>query len=321
MKGKVLLALLLLWPVSAGANSLAQVAADIQRIEGRLIALEARVDQLKEHGVQLEAEYAQSQEKMAKTLSAMVRLQSVPKEAVLVRPGGPLQAARTTMVLKTVLPAIERDSQHLRRLWHDLSQNRDQLTLQTSQARDAKNALIAAHDELHKSMRVRTGVQDEAVNALAAKAEDLRDLLIQLQDEQMGGVQFIPQEHVQMREGNGVLPVSGVVKTRYGGNENGVRIGTLDGALVVAPMDGIVKYAGPFKGYGHIVIIAHKGGYHSLLSGLSRVDVDVGQNLGMGEPVGLVSAAKDGQNQASLYFELRLNGQAVNPARKIPDLG
>ena len=84
---------------------------------------------------------------------------------------------------------------------------------------------------------------------------------------------------------------------------------TRPGAQVIAPFDGVVLFAGPFKGYGNLLIIEHGDGYHSLLSGLERLDVGVGQNVLTGEPVGIMST----EGPQKLYIEFRKEGQPVNP--------
>ena len=53
-------------------------------------------------------------------------------------------------------------------------------------------------------------------------------------------------------------------------------------------------------------------GYHSLLAGLGRVDVDIGQGLLAGEPVGVTSSA-DGAQRPDLYVEIRHNGDPIDP--------
>jgi septal ring factor EnvC (AmiA/AmiB activator) len=81
------------------------------------------------------------------------------------------------------------------------------------------------------------------------------------------------------------------------------------GAAVSAPAAGQVAFAGTFRGYGDIVIIEHGGGQHSLLIGLARLDVVVGQAVLAGEPVGLL-----GDDPApTLYLELRRAGDAIDP--------
>jgi septal ring factor EnvC (AmiA/AmiB activator) len=68
-----------------------------------------------------------------------------------------------------------------------------------------------------------------------------------------------------------------------------------------------------------MVIIEHKGGYHSLVAGLEKIDTVVGQSVMAGEPLGLLHYPK-AQEKPVLYYELRYNGKAVNPARKISGL-
>jgi septal ring factor EnvC (AmiA/AmiB activator) len=114
-----------------------------------------------------------------------------------------------------------------------------------------------------------------------------------------------------------VFPVSGTLVRRwgtpdeYGQPSRGIALEARPGALVVAPFDGQVLFAGPFRGYGQILIIAHGDGYHSLLAGLDRLDSSVGQWLVAGEPVGTMA---DGADNPRLYLELRHNDQPINPA-------
>ncbi len=113
------------------------------------------------------------------------------------------------------------------------------------------------------------------------------------------------------------FPVSGTLVRRYGapdefGNASrGITFETRPGAVVTAPYDGQVLFAGPFRGYGRILIIGHGDGYHSLLAGLDRLDSSVGQWLVAGEPVGAMSGDVD---KPRLYLELRHDNQPINPS-------
>ncbi|MEQ9447676.1 MAG: peptidoglycan DD-metalloendopeptidase family protein, partial [Rhodospirillaceae bacterium] len=89
----------------------------------------------------------------------------------------------------------------------------------------------------------------------------------------------------------------------------GITIKGRAGAPVIAPFDGIIAFAGPFRGYGRLLIIEHSEGYHTLLAGLARIDGAVGQMVLAGEPVGLMETA----GAANLYVELRRDGQPINP--------
>jgi len=69
-------------------------------------------------------------------------------------------------------------------------------------------------------------------------------------------------------------------------------------------------FAGPFRGYGQILIIEHGAAYHTLLAGLRRLDVKLGQWLLAGEPVGVMGTSESGPR---LYVELRQAGRPINP--------
>jgi murein hydrolase activator len=113
-----------------------------------------------------------------------------------------------------------------------------------------------------------------------------------------------------------VMPVAGRLKRRYGESDEfgavskGLVVLAPAGGRVVAPFDGRIEFAGPFRGYGQILIIEHGDGYHSLLAGLERIDGAVGQWLVSGEPVGIMP---NGDREAALYFELRRHSQPINP--------
>jgi septal ring factor EnvC (AmiA/AmiB activator) len=104
-------------------------------------------------------------------------------------------------------------------------------------------------------------------------------------------------------------------RNRLGQTERGITYATRPGAQIVAPHDGLVAYAGPFEGYGQILIIEHDGGYHTLLAGLERLDTSVGQWVLAGEPIGAMGETS--LDSAGLYLELRRGGQPINPQRWI----
>jgi murein hydrolase activator len=108
-------------------------------------------------------------------------------------------------------------------------------------------------------------------------------------------------------------------KTQYGSNSKGLVIQTREGAQVVSPTDGWIVYAGEFRSYGQLLIINPGGGYHILLAGLSQIDVQLGQFVLAGEPVGVMStSAKSSQTKAQdsaqvLYIEFRKDQRPIDP--------
>ncbi len=103
--------------------------------------------------------------------------------------------------------------------------------------------------------------------------------------------------------------------TQAGRSSRGIVLAARGGAQVVAPADGRVAFAGPYRGFGRIVIIEHNGGWTSLVTGLARLDVEVGEKLVAGSSLGVVEPA-DGM----VRLELRQGGQPVNPLRYMANL-
>lgn len=121
------------------------------------------------------------------------------------------------------------------------------------------------------------------------------------------------------------FPVTGALSGRYGEaagsaedpglRAKGITITTRGGAQVVAPFDGVIAFAGPFRGYGQLLIIEHSEGYHTLLAGMGRIDAVVGSRVLAGEPVGTMES----EGAPSLYVELRRDGQPINPLPWLAD--
>ena len=96
---------------------------------------------------------------------------------------------------------------------------------------------------------------------------------------------------------------------------------TRKGAQVTAPYDSEVVFTGPFLNYGQMIILRHSDDFHTLLAGLTKIDVRVGQFLLEGEPIGAMGEGDDdNKNDRTLYIELRKDNQPVNPAAWINGL-
>ncbi|PBC20021.1 MULTISPECIES: murein hydrolase activator EnvC [unclassified Mesorhizobium] len=128
-------------------------------------------------------------------------------------------------------------------------------------------------------------------------------------------------------QGQIALPVTGRIKRRFGADDGngavmlGDMLATQSGAIVTAPADGNVLYAGPFRSYGQLLILNAGDGYHVVLAGMSRISVVTGQSVLAGEPVGAMgearvastSVSKNGNATPELYVEFRKDGKPVDP--------
>ena len=93
-----------------------------------------------------------------------------------------------------------------------------------------------------------------------------------------------------------------------GVRSRGVTLACAAQATVVAPAAGRVAFAGPFRGYGRIVILDHGDGWTSLVFGLAETAVQVGETIGQGAPIGRATRS----DEARITVELRRRGRAVD---------
>ncbi|HEY9568990.1 MAG TPA: peptidoglycan DD-metalloendopeptidase family protein, partial [Thalassobaculum sp.] len=122
-------------------------------------------------------------------------------------------------------------------------------------------------------------------------------------------------------KGQLIRPAAGPLVRGFGQRDpdglrnRGIVIAAKEGAVVLAPYDGSVIYAGRFEGFGLILIIEHGEGYHTLLAGLGRLGLQVGQRVLAGEPVGTMRSRQPGGGggDPELYVELRHNGDPIDP--------
>ncbi len=166
---------------------------------------------------------------------------------------------------------------------------------------------------------------EAARRAIEAQGREARERMAALAARDPARLQ--PQTAFAELRGRLPLPVAGSqlrafgAPDGFGGQARGASFTAAPGAVVSAPADGWVAFAGPFRSFGQLVILRMGGGYYMLLAGLRRTDVTRGQFLLAGEPVGVLGdgpegapiALGDGAGQPILYVELRRDGQSIDP--------
>ena len=123
---------------------------------------------------------------------------------------------------------------------------------------------------------------------------------------------------VAQQKGKLPMPLKGPVKHAYGQQRaGGLRwqgwlIGSAAGAEVKTVAYGRIAFADWLRGYGLMMIIDHGQGYLSLYGHNESLLHEVGTWVEPGEVISIVGS-NPGSDQG-LYFELRKNGKAVDPA-------
>lgn len=200
-----------------------------------------------------------------------------------------------------------------------LANNQEQLATikanQTKTARILENTKTVRENFIAKLSDEEKNIQaqiDEYNRQFAeVNAEILKLALEGLDTQYIGGVFAWPTPgytRITSKYGMRTHPITGVYKLH-----TGVDIGAPMGASFVAANDGVVVKAGYNGAYGNMVIIDHGGGIQTLYAHGSEIMVNVGDVVKKGETVVLKVGSTGYSTGAHAHFEVRINGQTVDP--------
>jgi septal ring factor EnvC (AmiA/AmiB activator) len=191
----------------------------------------------------------------------------------------------------------------------EAAQAREVATL--TRSRDERRAVVA---ELEAEIRDGTA----AVAKLRSEEQRLADLVTRL-SELMAGFPVDTDEPFVSLKGKLPWPVQGKLVGDYGQPRgtgpvkwNGVLLEASAGTAVRAVYHGRVAFADWLQGLGLLVIVDHGGGYMSLYGHNEALLKESGDWVEPGEAIAQVGDT-GGQARAALYFEIRHNGEPVNP--------
>ena len=328
------------------AREAAAVAARIQQAEADIAADRARIALIDKQRAGLRARLAEKQRPLVRLTASLQRLARRPPVLSILRSGSVRDAMYARAVLATLLPEVERRTAALRaelRRGRELQEQTRLALVQLRQSQDQlgkrRLALNALETRQRLVSRASGGIADREAERALAMAERSRDLdaLSQtvseagsLRDElaalpgpiprparpevaQVGALAAASAAPAAGLVGY-ALPASGRLVAGFGEmppglpRSRGIVLAVRQGAQAVAPAPGRVAFAGPYRGYGMIVIIEHPGGWTSLITGLAQLDTSIGERLVAGSPLGIAGAGRP-----LLTLELRRAGQAVNP--------
>jgi septal ring factor EnvC (AmiA/AmiB activator) len=329
------------------ASETAAVAARIQQTEADIAGQEAKVRLIGREQAVLRARLAERQQPVVRLTAALQRLSRRPPALALLRPGSVRDTMYMRALLATMLPEVQRRTAALRaeidrgralqrqalQAARALRESQDQLharrsalaALETRQRLDSRQVIGSADREAERALALAEQARD--LNALTSELRQagvMREALARLpgpvirpeqpEQAQVAAVADFPTEGAAELP-KYMLPVAGRLVSGFGEEQQrstarvrGIALATRANAQLVAPGAGRVAFAGPYRGYGNIVIIEHAGGWTSLITGLARLDTSVGAQLLAGSPLGTT-----GPGQPLVTFELRRDGVPVNP--------
>jgi septal ring factor EnvC (AmiA/AmiB activator) len=179
-------------------------------------------------------------------------------------------------------------------------------------ARAAADRAVAARSALVASIDERRDLNAQLTGELEAAQLKLQRAIAQLGTERASVT-------VPLRPFRGALPwpADGIVTQRFGSAQpgrtaqSGIEMSLAEGQPVRSVHDGTVAFAGPFTGYGNLVILEHGDGSHSLYGHLRSIGVERGARVDAQTPIG--ESGRNPSGNPALYFELRVDGKPVDP--------
>jgi septal ring factor EnvC (AmiA/AmiB activator) len=328
-------------------DQIAALAARIQQSEADIRAGEARISIIAALQRRQARRLAARQTPIVRLTAALQQIARRSPVLTLVEPGSVSDAVHRRIVLARVMPIVLETTRGLRAeiaRSADLRQSANAATAALARARDGLTLQRTTLANLEQRQRVASralrdgaSLQTERALAMGEEARDIGELMGQIEDAGVirdalialpgpsprpatPGDVPLPTASIAASGGDAAppayrLPVVGDVVTGFGEiSESGVRargltIATAPAATVVAPAPGRVAYAGPFRGYGRIVIIEHGGGWTTLIANLDKLSAQIGDNVRQGDPLGSA-----GTSRPRLIVELRRQDRPIDIA-------
>lgn len=191
-------------------------------------------------------------------------------------------------------------------------QNREQESFEAARGRRA--GLLA-------SLNLQVRNQSEEIGRLRADEKRLERLVEELKAALPELAPPAPGARFASLKGRLPLPVNGRLLARYGDDKGvgslkwrGVFLAAREGQEVRAVHRGRVAYADWLRGFGLLLILEHGDGYMTLYGHNQSLYREVGEWVDGGQAIAAAGNTGD-TPRAGVYFEIRHNGEPVDPLR------
>jgi septal ring factor EnvC (AmiA/AmiB activator) len=211
------------------------------------------------------------------------------------------------IVLSDLLAVTTQHQEQAKRLNLLKQQQTEQKVAFQGSKQERKNTLRAINKELLNSKQLLAKLVAEEENLVVALQ---RIATLSQQSAELVGLKKLKRKLS--------WPIKGKISHSFGSRKQGYL--KWKGILLAAPVgkqvkaihNGTVLFSDWLKGYGLVTVLDHGAGYMSLYGHNQALLKSVGDRVETGEPIALVGQS-GGQSQSGLYFEIRRDGQAVNP--------
>ena len=315
------------------------LAARLQAAEAGLTAAERRIALIESRQAAQRERLAARQQPLIRLTAALQTMARRPAALALVQPGSVEDTVHVRSLLAVTLPEIRRRTAALRAEVEDAADLR-------RQSERSRAELIASRALLQRR-RVELARFEAAQRARSRQLSGLAvvqsDRALVFGEEARALARLVGTRQYQARledslsrlpgpvprpgsdgEADGrprlpyLVPVEGRLLTGVGEisdggvHSRGLTFATRSRARILAPANGRVTYAAPFRSYGNVVIIDHGRGWSTVVTDLASLEVASGEQVRRGALIG-----RAGTNEPQVTVELRRQGRPVPLAQLI----
>jgi septal ring factor EnvC (AmiA/AmiB activator) len=298
-----------------------QKEKELKQMETRLVQTQEKLRQTKQQIVMLGKVMEQTKEELFSRLTALYKMERVPREGLLLASSSYPDLLRLDKYLRVIIDYDARLVETHRhqvvlkeRYQEELIQDQFQWQRNISEIEKKKKEITKISGEkraLLKSIQNQKVVYQKVILELEERAKELQMLVDKLERQKSLLVYGKPK--YETFKGKLASPVQGKVISLFKEKgQNGIEIRAPMGAEVRAILSGKVLYADWFKGFGNIVIIDH-GDHTFTVSGYcSELLKKPGDDVTQGETIALVGSTGSLKGPC-LYFEIRHHGKPQDP--------
>lgn len=269
---------------------------------------------------------AARQQKMQAYLDAIQRIVVIEKE--LANSIQELQVLQQTLITENTQLQAERDArktlitnaeQDLKNKDGELEKlNQDRAALQTLITRIEQQRALAKAKEEQRLREEQKNIQQQEEKTFATKTATEPSTDDASSTYSAADLERLRQQSFAQRKGKMLWPTQGKLLHQFGDNRqgsvtwDGLRIQADNGTPVHAIHGGRVMYADTLRGQGLLIVLDHGDGYMSLYAHNDALLREAGEWV---QPGDIIARAGNsgGEKESALYFEIRKNGNPINP--------
>lgn len=316
--------------LQSAEQEISTVRQSVNTTEQALSQTESQLDQLRNQSTQLESDKAEQSEVLSQLIRTAYMAGQQSPIKLLLSQEDVSESARMLHYYRLfsesqieIIEEFQNTLDEIAEVNSQLASEAQELNTQQEQLQQQMLALDearAAREQALESLKASISSRGTELEQLEINQVELQQLIDQINR----AIERIPPAVVQTpfieQRGNLQLPAEGPILSRFGSRygegdlrRQGITIGVDEGTPVQAVHAGRVVFSDWLRGSGLLVIVDHGDGYMSLYGANQALSRQAGDLVSAGEILA-TSGTGSNQNPPSIYFEIRLHGEAQNPA-------